>query len=81
MEMASGTELGLKKVTRGKDRGISFSSDGRWLASALRDGVRVWDVATGNPLAARPPSVGRPFGPDDQSLVISGNGGVARLPF
>jgi WD40 repeat protein len=64
---------------------VSFSPDGRWLASAAHDGsARVFDVESGTLLAALNHAAGQPlraiaFAPDGQSLVTAGDDGVARL--
>jgi WD40 repeat protein len=60
-----------------------FSPDGRWLASASWDGVRLWDPAVSNePIAFVPsgPSGSVLFHPEGTSLLISGSAGLRRWP-
>src|SRR5262249_25476711 len=59
-----------------------FSRDGRLLASASGDGIRLWDTATGKALAWLPigESGSVQFHPADGSLLSCGQRGVYRLP-
>jgi predicted Zn finger-like uncharacterized protein len=56
-------------------QGLTFSADGRWLAVANRDGMRVWDVA-GQKVARRilrnDVGGGLAFTPDGRSLICGG---------
>ncbi|HEY2250057.1 MAG TPA: protein kinase, partial [Planctomycetaceae bacterium] len=84
-ELASGTELRRLEEghTEGKGPGgVSFSTDGRTLASACSDGVCLWDVASGEPrgVARAPFSWSAHFAADDKSIVMSGLTGVGRIP-
>ena len=61
-----------------------FGPDGRRLATAGGEqGARIWDVATGHPLAAMPgqpgPVTAIAFSPDGASLATSGQDGTLRL--
>ncbi len=58
------------------------SPDGRWLAGACDDGVRLWDLASGEQTAWLPSRDCRTtkFTPDGMSLVVSGWSGLWRRP-
>jgi WD40 repeat protein/serine/threonine protein kinase len=62
--------------------GIDFSRDGRILASAHNDGVRLWDLATAREIALLPSGITNwaCFHPDDFSLLTDGDGGLYRWP-
>jgi signal transduction histidine kinase len=59
---------------------VNFSSDERLLASAGKQGVRVWDLAQGRQLARLTGSLSFSafFHPDNEHLITSGNEGVLR---
>lgn len=63
---------------------LTFSPDGRWLASAFGQsgGVRVHDVAGRQAAAALPECVGRTvlFEPNGRSLLITSPEGILRVP-
>jgi WD40 repeat protein/tRNA A-37 threonylcarbamoyl transferase component Bud32 len=70
---------------------VDFSPDGRLLASASSDGVRLWDVASGAEIARLPiggsnestrfnPSEAVRFHPDGGSLFTHGINGLLRWP-
>jgi WD40 repeat protein/tRNA A-37 threonylcarbamoyl transferase component Bud32 len=65
---------------------LEFSPDGRWLASASFDGVRLWSGARGEELAHLPIGycAGARFSPDGERLLTSGPDGLqlwtVRLP-
>jgi serine/threonine protein kinase/WD40 repeat protein/Flp pilus assembly protein TadD len=71
-----------KPVASGQVQGADFSPDGRLLAVADGDGVRLYDTATGLELAHLP--TGRCdtvlFQPDGRSLVSCGPPGLYRWP-
>jgi serine/threonine protein kinase/WD40 repeat protein/tetratricopeptide (TPR) repeat protein len=56
--------------------------DGRLLASAALDGVRLWDLLAGKMVAALPtgPAVSALFDPSGRFLITSGASGVYRWP-
>jgi WD40 repeat protein len=58
------------------------SSDGRWLAIAMQDGFRIWDLSTGREQVFLP--VGNTssvfFQPDGRELFTSGVAGLQRWP-
>jgi eukaryotic-like serine/threonine-protein kinase len=62
--------------------GGDFSPNGRLLALAHADGVRLWDVATGEEVAVLPtgPPCSAFFHPDGRSLFTSGTRGALRWP-
>jgi serine/threonine protein kinase/WD40 repeat protein len=60
--------------------GGGFSADGRWLAAAGADKVRIWDLRSGQ-VAATLPITGHAmiyFAPDGESVVTTGDQGVQR---
>jgi WD40 repeat protein len=66
----------------GRAFGASFCADGRLLATAHADGVRVWDLRIGRALAFLPANECRSvlFHPDGRSLVLSGWMGLQQWP-
>jgi WD40 repeat protein len=62
--------------------GLSFSSEGRWLASAAEDGARLWDTDNGT-LAGftRDRTFSIEFEPGERFLLTSGPAGLCRWPF
>src|SRR5262249_53515423 len=60
----------------------NFSPDGRLLASASSDGVRLWDVAFGKEIAWLPvgDSLSVVFHPTGDSIFTSGAAGAYRIP-
>jgi WD40 repeat protein len=62
---------------------VAFSADGRWLASAGRDGTaRVWDLASGQEATRLPhqaPVQALAFGSDGAQLLTGSSDGTARL--
>ncbi|MBY0522074.1 MAG: protein kinase [Gemmataceae bacterium] len=62
---------------------LAFSPDGRLLATSARDGVvRVWDVATAEPLATLPHQgnvMTLAFSPDGQTLATGGESRLGKL--
>ena len=92
IDWASRTELGRLHGHRGNVRGLSFSPDGRTLASASSDGtIRLWSVSSSRLLAtfafdeegAQPDFDGRVyqvfFSPDGNSLAALSGSGRVRL--
>jgi serine/threonine protein kinase/WD40 repeat protein len=63
-------------------RCVHFSPDGRLMAAASDDGVRLWDVATAKPIAfwTVPGLVSALFQPDGRGLITSGASGLQRWP-
>jgi serine/threonine protein kinase/WD40 repeat protein len=61
---------------------VDISRDGRWLASAGQDGVRLWDLAAGKTVAVLPvgPSTSAIFHPSEPLLITAGKGGLYRWP-
>jgi WD40 repeat protein len=59
---------------------VDFSPDGRLMASASDDGVRLWDVAAAREVARLPTEGSRSaiFHPDGKSLITSGPTGLYR---
>ena len=66
-------------------RSIAFAPDGRTLASTGEDGVRVWDLATGEPVSGLPVlkenlwAFNAVYSPDGTKLLVSFNLGGVRL--
>jgi serine/threonine protein kinase/WD40 repeat protein len=65
-------------------RSVSVSPDGRWVATGSHwgTGVKVWDAATGRPVAHLVPTQGPvvvAFSPDSKWLATSSNPGICRL--
>lgn len=84
-ELAAGIELRRFEENHSDGKGpggLGFSSDDRWLASACGDGVRLWDLAANRAIAfaPAPSSWSARFSSDNRSLVVSGAGGLQRLP-
>jgi WD40 repeat protein len=63
--------------------GVAFSPDGRYLATAARNGVaRVWELASGRQVAGMAhdkPLNGLAFSPDGRRLATASNDGTVRL--
>src|SRR5262249_46919349 len=84
-ELAPGIECRALYGHQGPGKGpwsSDFSLDGRLLASASSDGVRLWDVAAGKEIAWLPigDSVSVRFYPSDGSLLTCGPAGIYRWP-
>jgi tetratricopeptide (TPR) repeat protein len=90
-----GPEVGRWEVSTGEEyrvltghpsqspiAGLDISPDGRWLASAAVDGVRLWDLATDKEVATLPQGKvdSVVFDPDGRSLITSGHSGLYRWP-
>jgi WD40 repeat protein len=91
-----GGRLGLCQVAPGREcrqlwldqelaeytAAFDFSPDGRQLVSAHKDGARIWDLASEQPIGLVPETdltcVG--FGPKGGSLITSGERGLKRCP-
>jgi WD40 repeat protein/serine/threonine protein kinase/tetratricopeptide (TPR) repeat protein len=73
----TGKELDLLLGHKGTVRAVTFSSDGKYLASAGNDRtVRLWDLATNKQLAVYPhpgPVVTVAFAPDGKLLASAGD--------
>jgi len=72
------------RAGHGIHRALSFSPDGKWLATGGRDGsVRIWEIATGEEalrLRGHEAQVDTiTFGPDGRSVLSSGNDANAYL--
>src|SRR5262249_49851125 len=84
-EVGGGSEFRALYGHKGPGRGpwnASFSRDGRILASAGADGVRLWDLVAGKEIGWLPirDSTSVEFHPADGSLITTGPGGVYRWP-
>ena len=84
-EVGGGSEFRALYGHKGPGRGpwhATFSRDGRILASAGADGVRLWDLVDGKEIGWLPirDTTSVDFHPADGSLIIAGPGGVYRWP-
>ncbi|HLH55614.1 MAG TPA: serine/threonine-protein kinase [Verrucomicrobiae bacterium] len=80
-EVASGPEYRqLGGMTGcGPILGLSFSRDGRWLASGAEDGSRLWDTDNGTLAGSvRDRTFSLEFAPGDTSLLACGPSGLCR---
>ena len=71
----------MKKMQPGAVADAAFSSDGRWLATAGRDGAAIWSIPDGHVVRlGSPGGVSRvAFSPDGSLVATAGQDGVARL--
>lgn len=84
-DLAAGSELRRFEENHSDGKGpggLGFSGNDRWMASACGDGIRLWDLTSHRAVAftPAPASWSVRFSRDDRSLVLSGSGGLHRLP-
>ncbi|MFC7546100.1 NACHT and WD repeat domain-containing protein [Plantactinospora sp. GCM10030261] len=67
-EVSAGTQVGASAVSW-----LAFSPNGQFLAtgSVMRDGLRIWDVATGAPVRTLPGTAAMAWLPDTNIVVAS----------
>jgi uncharacterized protein with WD repeat len=78
-DAATGKEVFTLVGHRGEVLDVGFSPDGKWIASAGRDGARLWSAATGKEVFAIQGQTWAnrvAFSPDGKRLATAGNPGT-----